>query len=479
MDSSPPIEYTLALQARAGDRQAVAELTSCLRARLFALAYAELGHYEDAHDALAAGLLLICRHIGELREPERVVGWMQSIVRNEARRLRREAANATLTLAETDAPTDAADRPEALLLRLDIERALRRLPDGRQAEALRQFYFLDRSIPSIAEDLAATPGMVKMWLHRGRRLLRAQMEGYGPMNTRMNTQTGAAEAEPETVAPPLPEGNVSAVAAVLYEGLLEPDVRQRIASALQAAGYAPRFLTPADLGEPGSTEPGPWDVLGGVAACVLVEPLGARSVFEYILLLRAARETAQMPVAVVTETYRPDPFRALAFHTLGVAGLASRDAGESLDCLFRWTGGGSAQDRERQAVVLFADDEARRAGQKLIDTEHLLLGLLRDAEIARLLRDDRNVSPERIAATVRERMPRGSGYADHSWRDLTHQARAALRFAREETDAAPPAGMTGVSAKTALLWGLAREPDGLAGIVLRENGIIRAPIQEP
>ena len=39
--------------------------------------------------SVAAALLQICRHIAELREPERVRAWMQSIVRNEVRRLRR------------------------------------------------------------------------------------------------------------------------------------------------------------------------------------------------------------------------------------------------------------------------------------------------------------------------------------------------------------------------------------------------------
>jgi DNA-directed RNA polymerase specialized sigma24 family protein len=88
-----PDEYALALRARGGDREALAELVEQTRLRLFALAYAELRHYEDAHDAVAAALLQICRHITELREPERVRAWMQSIVRNEARLIRRGAGD--------------------------------------------------------------------------------------------------------------------------------------------------------------------------------------------------------------------------------------------------------------------------------------------------------------------------------------------------------------------------------------------------
>src|SRR5438094_10404044 len=87
-----PDEYMLAVRAREGDPEALAELVERLRMPLFALAYAELRHYEDAQDAVAAALLQICRHVKELREPERVRAWMHTIVRNEVRRTLRGRA---------------------------------------------------------------------------------------------------------------------------------------------------------------------------------------------------------------------------------------------------------------------------------------------------------------------------------------------------------------------------------------------------
>src|ERR687888_30722 len=89
MMNREPDEYELALRARDGDREALAALAERTRLRLFALAYAELRHYEDAQDAVASALLRICLHIHELRQPERIRGWMQRIVLNEAHRLRR------------------------------------------------------------------------------------------------------------------------------------------------------------------------------------------------------------------------------------------------------------------------------------------------------------------------------------------------------------------------------------------------------
>ena len=134
-----PEEYRLALRAREGDAEALAELVERTRLRLFGLAYAELRHYEDAQDAVASALLQICTHIQELREPARVREWMQSIVRNEIRRLRRGGRAPVMSLEEADGHVEE-DAPS--LLRLDIERALLQLP-GDQARVSRLFYLAD------------------------------------------------------------------------------------------------------------------------------------------------------------------------------------------------------------------------------------------------------------------------------------------------------------------------------------------------
>jgi RNA polymerase sigma-70 factor (ECF subfamily) len=135
MDQEPN-EYELALRARAGDQEALGELVERTRLRLFALAYAELRHYEDAQDAVAAALVQICRHVTELRTPESIRAWMQRIVRNETHRLRRGPGAPMVSLEEVEARTEGA---EPSVLRLDIDRALRRLP-GNQAEAIRLFH---------------------------------------------------------------------------------------------------------------------------------------------------------------------------------------------------------------------------------------------------------------------------------------------------------------------------------------------------
>src|SRR5450432_1321815 len=130
-----PDELELAIRARSGDQEALAELIERLRVGLFALAYAELRHFEEAQDAVAAALYQICCHAVDLRDPTSMRAWMHTIVRNETHRMRRGKQTVQTSLDE--AATVGAEDPSPLL-RLDIERALRQLPRD-QAHALGLF----------------------------------------------------------------------------------------------------------------------------------------------------------------------------------------------------------------------------------------------------------------------------------------------------------------------------------------------------
>jgi RNA polymerase sigma factor (sigma-70 family) len=176
MDAAPD-EYDLALRARDGDRDALAELVQRARGRLFALAYAELRHYDDAQDAVASALLKICRHVGELREPGSIRAWMQSVVRNEVRQLERRRGALWASLEEAEG---AFESEAPVLLRLDIERALQGLPTS-EAEAVRLFYLDDLSLEEVSRHTGRPRGTVGSWLHRGRRRLAELMEDYAPV----------------------------------------------------------------------------------------------------------------------------------------------------------------------------------------------------------------------------------------------------------------------------------------------------------
>src|ERR1043165_3168797 len=119
-----PEEYGLALRARDGDAEALSELVERTRLRLFALAYAELRHYEDAQDAVAAALLRICRNVQKVQDPKRIGPWMHSIVRNEARRMRSHRFERPL--ADYSQQVAHPDDTAMSRLKIDIERALAR-----------------------------------------------------------------------------------------------------------------------------------------------------------------------------------------------------------------------------------------------------------------------------------------------------------------------------------------------------------------
>jgi RNA polymerase sigma factor (sigma-70 family) len=287
-------EYALAVRAQAGDREALAELVERLRLPLFALAYAELQHYDDAHDAVANALLRICLHAGKLREPGRLRAWMQRIVRNECRRLWRrsdDAGDRSASLEE--APVDAGPS----LLRLDIERALRRLP-GDQARALRMFYLRDVSIEEIARRLERPEGTVKSWLRRGRQRLAAEMENYVPM---------AAEA-------------MKSRTAALVHTHLDPSLVRKVREALRGAGFRVKVLVPGDMARLVAELP-------KYQAIVVDEWLHERSALELLLHVRNPPALADVPVCLLSAN--PTEFTAAAYFNIGVDLLLDKEKPET------------------------------------------------------------------------------------------------------------------------------------------------------
>jgi RNA polymerase sigma factor (sigma-70 family) len=274
-----PNEAELARRARDGDQEALSELVEGARLRLFAHAYAELRHYEDAHDAVAAALLRVCRHIHELQEPERVRAWMQSIARNEARRILQRRAAAPVSLEELDSVAGTAAEPS--VLRLDIERALRQLPRD-EARALALFYLARLPIHEIAHRTGRPEGTIKRWLHLGRRRLATTMEGYAPMTPPMTATT-----------------TTKAAAIVSTDMGWTPEVLQSLVDALKGAGWedvstvgaVPLVEKPANGGP---TEFHVTEPLQGRRFIVLDEWVGGRSAFELHILLRATVEAKEM-----------------------------------------------------------------------------------------------------------------------------------------------------------------------------------------
>ena len=297
-----PDELELALRARNGDREALAELIERLRFGLFALAYAELRHYEDAQDAVAAAIFHICRHVVDLRNPDAMRAWMHAIVRNETHRLRRGQPMRSISLDEAYSVGTEDPSP---LLRLDVERALQQLPND-QARAVGLFYLSRWPIATIASHLARPEGTIKRWLHRGRQHLATQMRGYFPMEQVWKACIVAPEittVQLQCVTEALTASGWNDVQTVtniksfddLYH-LDEMSSRQEAFTNSEAVGgYVAEVMQ--KLTDPLATplvEP-----LASSQLLVLGERVAGRSALEFILILRTLARA--MPVCLLIE----------------------------------------------------------------------------------------------------------------------------------------------------------------------------------
>ena len=273
-------EYALVIRARDGDLEALALLVERLRLWLFAVAYAELGHYQDAQDVVASTLVRASLHIGDLRDPARLRVWMRSIVQNEARRLLRKRVPIQDGLHER---REEPPPEEASLLRIDVEQALRRLPRD-QSHAIALFYLGGISIQEIARRTGRPEGTVKSWLHYGRRQLAYVLKEYAPMQP------------PEWTA-------------TLVSTDLEPATLQALSDALRSAGYTrinhlSNYLELARLEETDDGDAKTFhlsNALQGTRFLILDERIGGHSAFELYPILRATAEGKAMATCLLLD----------------------------------------------------------------------------------------------------------------------------------------------------------------------------------
>ncbi|GIW72110.1 MAG: hypothetical protein KatS3mg102_1652 [Planctomycetota bacterium] len=170
-----------------GDRAAFARLVERHLRLAGAAAYAVLGSYEEAADAVQEAFLKVQHRLGELREPQRFRSWLYGLVRTTAldrrRRQRREPAAATPESAALERIADERPAvPEHLAhaeLRAQVRRAVAQLPASyREVVVLK--YLDERSYEEIAALLGESISAIESRLHRARALLRRQLRGLVP-----------------------------------------------------------------------------------------------------------------------------------------------------------------------------------------------------------------------------------------------------------------------------------------------------------
>lgn len=165
--------------ARRGDKRAFVEIVARHQAMVCGVALGILGDFAASEDAAQEAFLTAWRKIHELREPDRLRGWLGKIARNAAlgflRRQRGEAPLEEMEAFQDESPAPdeaAANEEEAALVR----ESLAKLPETYRLPLI-LFYRDGQSVRAVAEALAISEDAVKQRLARGREMLRDRMAG--------------------------------------------------------------------------------------------------------------------------------------------------------------------------------------------------------------------------------------------------------------------------------------------------------------
>ena len=159
----------------AGDGDAFGTLFLRHRERLWAVALRTVCDPDEAADALQDAMISAFRRAGDFRGDSAVTTWLHRIVVNASLdRLRRKAAR-PVTAAGDERVLEAVAGPfpfatdpaDASGIRMDVDSALRMLPDHQRA-ALVLVDMLGYSVAEVAEILGISVGTVKSRCARGR-----------------------------------------------------------------------------------------------------------------------------------------------------------------------------------------------------------------------------------------------------------------------------------------------------------------------
>ena len=167
----------------AGDADAFGEIVRRHRDRMWAVALRTTGDPEEAADALQDAFISAFRGAASFRGESAVTTWLHRVVVNACLdRMRRRRTRPTVPLPEEDGETgrrglaDPRDDLDRLELRMEIDRALRALPDDQRSAIV----LVDVEGMSVAETavlLGIPEGTVKSRCSRGRARLAVALAG--------------------------------------------------------------------------------------------------------------------------------------------------------------------------------------------------------------------------------------------------------------------------------------------------------------
>jgi RNA polymerase sigma-70 factor (ECF subfamily) len=171
-------DLELAARCRAGDAGAFEELYRQHARRLFGLVTRMLGSADEAEDLLQEVFLQAYRKLSGFRGDSALGTWLYRLTMNHCldhlrgRQAKMSRATESLDDGSGDEPAAASPLVPAAITRVDLERAIERLPDGARAAFLLHDVegFEHREIAQI---LGISEGTSKSQVHKARMKLRA------------------------------------------------------------------------------------------------------------------------------------------------------------------------------------------------------------------------------------------------------------------------------------------------------------------
>jgi RNA polymerase sigma-70 factor (ECF subfamily) len=193
-------EANLVRSAQRGDRAAFEELVRRSSRLVFARLYLETGDTHQAEDLLHETLLTAFRTLDQLTEADKFRAWLLRIAQNQAIDAARRQARKKRTAPGLDelprlAATGPAEQAERDELRQRVLSVLRAMPEEYRLPLTMRF-LAGVDYETIQMQMGLTNGALRGLLHRGMKLLRAEL----------HKALGDAFFEGERVAVPLRRG---------------------------------------------------------------------------------------------------------------------------------------------------------------------------------------------------------------------------------------------------------------------------------
>jgi RNA polymerase sigma-70 factor (ECF subfamily) len=177
-------QIDLVSRIRAGDRQAEAELVERYSRGVMIIIRREVHDTVDVEDLHQEGFRIVLEKIrrGDVREPERLSGFVCGVARNLVidyfRRAARQENNAEIEEA-VSIPHTAPDQLQELLRKEKadlVRQVLKEMSNERDIQALYRFYIADDDKEQICADLGLTSLHFNRVLHRARERFRELYE---------------------------------------------------------------------------------------------------------------------------------------------------------------------------------------------------------------------------------------------------------------------------------------------------------------